>query len=280
MQIRELPVTYDELKTLVLEVLRAHPRTQYGDILVRTAGMAVARKVVPSPLEGVVSGATYDLHENDKSRVLEIIWDLVIQRILTMGGEGVNGGWPWFNLTAYGAKVVADPSVRIPHDPTGYLQKLQSEVPTVDPVILAYLEESLHTYNINAILSATIALGCASEKAMLLVIDAFGLAIRDASKRATFQRKTDGAFIKKRFDVFDRLFQQTKSNLPKDLVDGIDITFASIFEMIRVNRNDAGHPTGKRPSREQMYASLQLFPIYLKKAYDLLEYLKTNPILV
>jgi hypothetical protein len=105
MQLPKLELAYDELKSLVLQVLHNKPQTQYIEILYSTAGLAVTKKIVPNLHQGVVSGATYDLHSSDKDRVLEIIWDLVIERVLTMGREGANGGWPFFNLTSYGLKV-------------------------------------------------------------------------------------------------------------------------------------------------------------------------------
>jgi hypothetical protein len=45
---------------------------------------------------------------------------------------------------------------------------------------------------------------------------------------------------------------------------------------LRTNRNDAGHPTGKSIGREEAYASLTVFPTYLKKVYELVGWLKSN----
>jgi hypothetical protein len=68
--------------------------------------------------------------------------------------------FPLFHVTAYGEKVLENGEYQ-PYDPDGYLQKLQSEIPTVDPVIIRYLEECLSCFRQNLLLSAAVMLGCA-----------------------------------------------------------------------------------------------------------------------
>ncbi len=52
-----------------------------------------------------------------------------------------------------------------------------------------------------------------------------------------------------------------------------------IFEMIRNYRNDAGHPSGKSISREQVYANLQVFIAYCKKVYQLKDFFERNGVI-
>jgi len=43
------------------------------------------------------------------------------------------------------------------------------------------------------------------------------------------------------------------------------------------NKHISRHPTGARPVRERVYASLLVFPGYVGKIYALIEWLKANP---
>jgi hypothetical protein len=108
---------------------------------------------------------------------------------------------------------------------------------------------------------------------LLLLIAAYAAALPD-SMREKFVKNTEGRMIKRQFDEFRKMLDgHLKGRMPADLADGLDITLNAIFEMIRTQRNDSGHPTGKDVPRDQVYASLVVFPTYLKKVYDLIGWL-------
>lgn len=190
--INAIELSYEELKSIVLEALRRLPAdTQLSSILSEVGSIAIEQNIVQSPHSGVVSGASYALRDPDKNRVIDIIWDLIIERVLNMGRSGVGGGWPHLSVSSYGREVLSSPSPT-PHDPSGYIGRLSREVPGIDPIILVYIKESLRTYSIGAILSSTVTLGCASEKALLLLIEALKNAIADTSKKERFEKKSEG----------------------------------------------------------------------------------------
>lgn len=74
----------------------------------------------------------------------------------------------------------------------------------------------------------------------------------------------------------DHPFRLLKGLLSGDLKESLDVALNAVFAMPRTNRNDAGHPTGKTVRREEAYASLTVFPTYLKKVYELMAWLKGN----
>jgi len=274
----ELPL--EEIRSLVLETFKNLSQsdiTQYLTVCSNVASLAVQKQLVQNPSNGL----TYHVHELssiDQDKIREIIWDLIIERVITIGGNSSNPNWPWLSLTEYGRHVV-NSSNPTPHDPSGYLSRINQEIPNIDPIILRYLEESLRTYNINALLSSTITLGCASEKALLILIDSFASAIQDQHRKTKFIADTEGRFIKRQFEVFTKNYSGIEGNLPGDLTDGVNTVLLGIFEMIRNNRNDVGHPTGISISREQVYANLQVFMPYCKKVYSLKSYFESNPII-
>lgn len=87
---------------------------------------------------------------------------------------------------------------------------------------MTYLEESIKTYNINALLSSTITLGCASEKALLLLIESYKNAIQDDGKQKKFAQKTEGRMIKRQFDEFTKCLTTIIGNMPTNISDGLN----------------------------------------------------------
>jgi hypothetical protein len=157
------------------------------------------------------------------------------------------------------------------------LTRLQGDVPDLDQIILTYLNESLRTFRIGCLLSSTICLGCASEKALLLLIAAYADSLPE-SRRGKFRRETDGRMIKRQFDEFRKILESDlRARLPRELEDGLDVELTALFDFIRQQRNDAGHPTGKTFERERAYANLMVFPVYVRKIYALMKWLAANP---
>jgi hypothetical protein len=181
---------------------------------------------------------------------------------------------PHYHLTEYGKKAVLT-DAPIPDDPNGYLDILNSRVPNVDPVIRTYVTESILAYNIGLFLSATTAIGCASEKALLLLIEAFESFLTGEEKTNFEQEVNKSRSINEKFAKFRVRFINVKGNLKgkdKSLTENIEITFDSVFELLRRNRNAAGHPSGETPEREMVWVSLQMFIMYCERIYSLIQY--------
>ncbi len=183
--------------------------------------------------------------------------------------------WPWLSLTEYGKKAI-NSNPPAPNDYTGYLRRVKNEIPQLDPIIETYLEESIRTFNINQLLSSTITLGCASEKALLILIDSFKQSFNDNSKAIAFSKKVEGKFIKTQFDEFDKAIRQILPQLPSELKGGYTTVLIGVFEWIRTNRNDAGHPTGQKIDKDTLFSHLQVFIRYCKYIYQLKSYLDKN----
>jgi len=120
-------------------------------------------------------------------------------------------------------------------------------------------------------------LGRASEKAFLLLLEAFTNAFSDPNKKAKFEKNTKGP-IKRKFDEFRKAIAQIRNSLPRTLRDDLDIQLDGIFNFIRTCRNDVGHPTGRKIDRNLAFANLTLFIPYCKRIYDLIEYFTKNQV--
>jgi hypothetical protein len=241
------------------------------------AELAVRKQIVSDVGQGITVhyGGRYVLQNRDQDHVREIIWNLIVEGVLTIGTNSSNTEWPWLKLTEYGHSMV-NSEMPAPHDPSGYLARLRNDIPNIDPVIIIYLIETLKTYNINLVLSSSIMLGCASEKALSLLIDAFINSHTDPTRKKTVTEKFNNKTIKRQFDEFIRSLTTIKDEIPKDIRDGLNNVLLGVFEMIRSYRNDAGHPTGKTIIKEQVFANIQVFIPYLKKVYQLIEYFESR----
>ena len=92
-----------------------------------------------------------------------------------------------------------------------------------------------------------------------------------------YRKDIEGRPIKRKFDEFHkRLESHLMAKLPGNLKEHLDIALIALSAVFREMRNDAGHPTGRAVVREQAYANLVVFPVYVKKVYDLIGWLKCN----
>lgn len=56
--------------------------------------------------------------------------------------------------------------------------------------------------------------------------------------------------------------------------DTLEYNLTGIFNLIRLQPNEAGYPTGIIRDRDEMFANLMLFTMYCKTIYDLIAWLK------
>jgi len=274
-------VSYEQLRSLVIESLGSSGGGQVTSLYTNTARLVVQKGIAPDPYAN--SGTTYmnpqyELPQKYKSWIEDIIWDLIIEGIVRPGlGDGLNNGLPWYHVSEYGRAVLGNNPPQ-PYDPDGYLGRVRA-IPNIDDVILAYLEESLKAFRIHCLLSSVITLGCASEKAILLLIDACQNSLANPTDKADFIKKTDTISIKRKHDEFQNILKsKILTILPYDIKENLDNYLTGLFSIIRAHRNDAGHPSATAIQREHLYSYLVVFPEYLEKVYALLDWLSQNPI--
>ena len=81
--------------------------------------------------------------------------------------------------------------------------------------------------------------------ALLNLIDAYGQAL-PPPKGDAFKKKTERTTIKVQFDKLTKMVEgHLKSCLPRDIKGNVHLDLSFISGMLRIHRNEAGHPTGK-----------------------------------
>jgi hypothetical protein len=218
--------------------------------------------------------------------VSNVFWDLVIDRIVVPGqrqdmGSGGSHNFPWFQLTDFGRAVLRDEPFN-PHDPTRYLERLKERVNNLDATVLAYLHESLHALRAGLAISALLGLGIASERVFLLLADGLLGALGDPQERSQFEKVLDRTSMKAKLDwVTGKIERIGGSNKrPADWPDTAGLTVGFICNLLRMQRNDLGHPqpTVPKTSTEDAFIHLQIFPRYYEHAEELRSILSNSQV--
>ncbi|MGG2072487.1 hypothetical protein AB1J28_03795 [Lysinibacillus irui] len=141
-----------------------------------------------------------------------------------------------------------------------------------------YLFEACSVGSSGNMMAATMMLGCAAEIALIKLVEAtfeFYKKNKSDVEISNFEKKVMGAktaFI--RLDELSKRLKIEKAILMSFGVENVDVFF-SIFEIIRLTRNDVGHPTGNILSKEKFEVQLSAYMTVLNQYQQLLEGLPT-----
>lgn len=213
------------------------------------------------------------------SLVQDILWEFMIQGVLAPGLDIGNPNLPFFHVTEYGSKVISEGRY-LPHDPTGYLDRFQQEVTNPDPVVITYLSESLECFSRGNLIASVVMLGIASERMFILLCSALLDSLSDSNEKAQFQRILDSNPMKPKMDWASNKIEALQQHRPRPLPDDVTIMLTGIFNFIRCQRNELGHPQDTPPNitREDAFVYLRLFPRYCKTVTQIIGYLQANKV--
>ena len=107
---------------------------------------------------------------------------------------------------------------------------------------------------------------------MLLLIEAYTDWIPNVTRKTGFQKKVADRFISTQYKEFKKEFVNDLKSLPKEFQSDWETYLDGVFNFVRLNRNDAGHPTGKQFDAKVVYANLQVFAEYAQFIFKLIEH--------
>lgn len=88
--------------------------------------------------------------------------------------------------------------------------------------------------------------------------------------KSNFEQVLDGkANYVAKFAEFRKRIEPIKATLPDEYAAGMALMLDSVVDLLRVNRNEAGHPTGRKVDRNDCFTNLQMAARYLKKLHGL-----------
>jgi hypothetical protein len=263
--------SYEEIRRAALDILSGRESSSYTPnqfVHFRIGVAEVIQKrdsVTPDPCQREAQ-----LSQNDRDLFQEVFWDLFRQNIITLGTSGdPNAAYPWFRVSSFGKKTLANNDVYFFHDLTSYEKIIRENIPDIDEITLFYLKEAMQAFIVGCRLSSAVMLGVALEYSL---DNLYNVINGNEAQSAHFQSVSKEQTFLRRFNKFKQKLNEKKPDLPKELKDDLDTNLDMIVSLIRNYRNESGHPNGNVISREQCYVNLQLFIPCCKKIYDLMTY--------
>ncbi len=216
----------------------------------------------------------FDLQSHQAAYAL--IWELVAERLAYIDMTERATENQALYLTESGRELAAgrEPD---PRDPSGYLTSLRA-IPGIDSLTMTYAEEALRAYESNCPLATNVLVGVASEQMMLLLGDALADALKSANERQKLKKVLDSKqhFVHK-FDAIKKRLEVRKNDVPDKYGSTLALDLTTTADLIRVDRNDAGHPTGRSFTNGDAFATLTIFARHAERTLGLREWLIANP---
>lgn len=252
--------SYEELRALVIDELLARTCRSFDDLQEKVSQAILKRNNQwprPPRETGIAyQGAVVYLHPNDSSTILEVFWDLFRQGVITLGMDARNPGWPWFRLSRFGENIKNQSEFRF-HDTSSYIAMIKTYDPDISLAGILYLEEAAASFYAECQLSASVMLGVAAEAEFLRLLD---VAASSAQWGPIFAPVTKVPFIRAKIQRFQAALAPHRKTLPHELTEDLDVNLSMIQSVLRLARNDAGHPSGSpAPTRQQVFVNMQLF---------------------
>ena len=257
--------SYEELREVVINVM-LDANDNGVDRFEKLLDEAALELCKQDGLEHGHYGSATQLHPNDAELVLEIVWDLFRQGILTLGSNVSNPGWPWLRLSRFGEYALQQGPHRF-HNNTGFMKALRSEAPDISPDTAVYLREAVTAFYTDCLLSTCVTLSIAAESEFLRLLE---VAKNSKAYGRYFSRIGDGLNIGTKISQFKEAITPILTRLPKAATDELDHNLNTIQSVIGAARNESGQPSGALPpTRDQVYLYLQLFIPFAEQAMRL-----------
>lgn len=269
-----MPFTYEEVRAAAVNAMLGRGNLPHGKpnqwVGLKDAVAMSLMGAQPGNMGYGLGHSGHHLNSGDVELLREVFWDLFRQGYITLGINEGNAGWPFYTLSRFGTKMLSEGQPYRFTDTTSYLQMVKQHAPDLDDVAQAYLAEAVTAFHAGCLLAANVMLGVAAEHRFNLLVEAVA---GNAQHGNHFKAALEQRFALKRINAFHKRLTTIVGNLPHAVGEDIDIQFTTIQSVIRISRNEAGHPTGTSPDRESTYVYLQLFAPMAKKLYQLQQHL-------
>lgn len=254
-----------ELERIVLEVIQRNPSVAFATDGVHEATLTYhVRERLPE--DQTLSNI----------QVAELIWSLLSQGLVFVDFNNQYAVHWRLNVTERGSLSLQDQSNN-PDDASNYIKNIK-EITDNDKNLMVYADEALHTYRAQCYLSTIVMLGVASESAFYQLGDAFLNWLAEGNEKENFSKILHNKKLRyiQKFTEFRKRLAAHIRNIDEELTDNLTLTLDAVLELLRINRNEAGHPTGKIVNRHDAFVMLQIFPHYLKRLFQLKDFFVQN----
>jgi len=197
-----------------------------------------------------------------------VLWGLLSEGLAYIDPSGQGSGtdnWRW-RLSEVGL-LAASGGTWEPRDPDGFLRRLRKRAPGVDTAALVYLDESLRAFNARCYLSSSVMLGVAAEQVLMGLAHAVVAAVGVRATKLSTALDNPRSSQNTRFDELRKVLESDRASLPQGLAD--PLTLDAVTDLLRIARNDAGHPSGVQIDEDTARTHLAVAGGYLAKMTEL-----------
>ncbi len=212
----------------------------------------------------------------------EILWDLIISRILTFGvepGTPATANYRHFRFTTWGKQVLSEEQPP-PYNRRGFVNsinarlKLINEAFQLDPVANRYLEEALDTFGTGSFLASTVMLGVAAEALLVLLTDELEAWLPESESRRLSEKRGDyrtESLLKHLRGCIDNHKDELASAYKAAV-----LVLDKLIPLVKLERDECAHPKGITTDRELVYVNLIAFRRLTVELYSVIAALKLN----
>ena len=163
-----------------------------------------------------------------------------------------------------------------PDDRNSYMQRLLKDAPATSATVQQYLLEALQTYEQECYLASAVMLGGAAEETTLEVAASFvKWRGKEAENLATILDNLRQFYVYK-LQEFEKRLRVARREIPQEFAENLELQITAVLQLIRVTRNDAGHPTGRRIDRTDCFQNLVICANAHQKLHRLKAYFDKN----
>jgi hypothetical protein len=175
------------------------------------------------------------------------------------------------------------PDAVLPFEIESFPEKLKSRIPECDEVIVSFVREAIGCVKAGHLLATAFLIGASSEKAVHVLVEAYGDAIADEKHRNAFKdRAAKSKTISRKFDEFMASFKSCKTKpATPELATDLELILNSLFTFYRLTPNEVGHPQVV-PNLDKgiLLANMAQFLTYLTRIYGLVRFFKMTPVVI
>jgi len=171
----------------------------------------------------------------------EIFWDLISERVITVGSNLSNLNYPNYRITDFGRDYISEPIFSI-LDNDGYLGQIKAISPNIDNVILQYASEGFNCFKQKLVFASAVMFGAASERLSFLLLESLLLSETQERRISEGKKLSERGNLRILEHLNSRIsFLISEEKIPFNVHEGTLNYLSSLMEMIRLQRNSAVH---------------------------------------
>lgn len=259
-----MPASYEELRDLTVGILLgeegASMPQQWND-LKTTLAVILARRNARE-----VGRFQPALDQQEAELLRDVFWDLFRQGHITLGLNDLNIQWPFFRLSHQGERMLRHGTPCRFTDASSYIAMVRKHVPDLDDLTTLYLEEAVGSFYAGCLHASCVMLGVAAENRFNMLL---GAAAASQKHPSVFAAAVKERAILRRIGKFVTLLEPMERLMPAEVREDLDTQFRAIQSLIRLARNESGHPSSERKDRDAVFVFLQLFAPCARKMSQL-----------